>query len=264
MFIWNKTNDPTNEFECGHTLIPPISSDGGNINQVERTLLSVVFISSPSPLLCSTLYHIFAHVLAFSVTSPWQPVMLQMQRRVNASKAATRRGKIFCDDSGWHQIQWPAMLAAASSAALSGLFSTPWRDLLHATMFTGCFFICSSHFFAFAQVNDLLLFSEHEYLSDFSLSFGLMQSASWACLPFIIPFSSACRTSSEFFTSQVSQESGCNVLYLCCSNSLPAPSPSLLPTELISGKNSDCCLLISHTWIVLYQQTCPSFSSQTV
>lgn len=89
MLIWNKTN----EFEYGHTLIPPISSDGGNMNQVEHTLLSVVSCSSPSPLLQSSLYNIFAHVLAFSATSPWQPVTLQMQRRVDPSKAATRRGE---------------------------------------------------------------------------------------------------------------------------------------------------------------------------
>lgn len=51
-------------------VVTPISSDGGNMNQVEHTLLSVVSISSPSPLQWSSLYNVFAHVLAFSATSP--------------------------------------------------------------------------------------------------------------------------------------------------------------------------------------------------
>lgn len=73
---------------------------------------------------------------------------------------ATNAAKSRCEQSSnssntenllWHQLPW---VAAASSATLSGPFSTPWGDLWHTTLFTGCLFlICSFHFFAFVQVN---------------------------------------------------------------------------------------------------------------
>lgn len=184
-----------------------------------------------------------------------------MQRRVDASKAAARRGNLWRQRMTSGSTGWRGSCCLIRHAvgpllhALRGLITRQPPSSLAAVH-------CIS--LLLFKSNALVLFSEREYLSDFSLSFWLMQSASEPCLPFITAFSSACGTSSEFFTSQVSLESGCNMLYLRCSHSLPAPSPSLLPTELISGSSSDCCLLISHTWIVLYQQTCPSFSSHTV
>lgn len=139
-------------------------------------------------------------------------------------------------------------LPLSRAEMLSGSSFTPWCVLLHITLLAA-FYICLSQ----SSLLKLTPYSvsKHALMSDFSLSFWLIQPDS-SCL---ILVSSAFRTSSDFFfTSTVSLESGCNVFYLPCSNSLCAPSPSHLPTEVISGNSSDSCLIISHAWSLLYQQ----------
>lgn len=85
--------------------------------------------------------------------------------------------------------------------------------------------------------------SRHDLMTDFSLSFWLLARQRRRGHSGFIRLQNLPR----ILHLRVSLESGCNVFYLPCSNSLCAPSPSHLPTELISGNSTDFCLIVSHT-----------------